>query len=160
MKSSELESIRKMPKKCEKYSICAFFMFLLICLLGTSFAGESLRQIDKKSECLSLSTDHISHEIAINQLMNIAEVHYWEGLVKRNGRHASILSNSNNTVFRDGQCLWEINLYEVNNGQFLRWNSYQISIGKALAYRVDVVNPGHLTPVNFLAIKRKGAFNE
>lgn len=142
MKSSVTEKIQQMRKGYEKHSMNAFFafpMFLLIFLLGTSFADELSRSAKKERECLSISTDHISHGIAISRLMKIAEVQHWKDLLQKNNRHISIIPDTNHTIFRDSQCLWEVNLYEAVGGRYLRWHAYQISSDKEFRYRLDVV---------------------
>ena len=142
------------PKKELSKYIHAVLFVGLICLPNFAFALKSSGLLIDERECLAISASHISHDIAISQLMLIAEVQLWDALVIKNNRHVSTISDTNNTVFNDGQCFWEINLYEVADGQFLRWNAYRISLNKPLAYRVDDINPVQLVPVKIWSNKQ------
>lgn len=135
-----------MPSKCTTNIIVAVLLYLLT----NANASDFSRQPADERECLEINANHKSHSLAIRQVMSIAEVQQWEALVIKNNRLVSTMPSTNTTVFHDEQCFWEINLYEITDGQFLRWNAYQISLTKALAYRLDVLNPGQLIPVKFL----------
>ena len=135
-----------MPSKCTTNIIVAVLLYLLT----NAYASDFSRQPADERECLEINAHHKSHSLAIRQVMSIAEVQQWEALVIKNNRLVSTMPSTNTTVFHDEQCFWEINLYEITDGQFLRWNAYQISLTKALAYRLDVLNPGQLIPVKFL----------
>jgi hypothetical protein len=148
-----------MMEKPSKF-IGTIFAAAVLCLFTTTVAAESSRSLTDERECLAINTTHISHDVAIRRLMNVAEVQRWEGQITKNKRQISTIPNTNHTVYHNGQCFWEINLYEVNDDQFLRWNAYQISLTKPLVYRVDVVNPDQLIPVNFFLIENLGVANE
>ncbi len=136
------------------------FVAEVFCFFNAVFAGQPPKLTADEGKCLAISITDLSYEVAIRRLMSISEVRQWEALVKKNKRHVSTISSSNNTVFHDGQCFWEINLYEVTDGQFLRWNAYQIGLNKPLAYRLDVVNPEQLISVKFSPNKKTGVANE
>jgi hypothetical protein len=142
------------------HDIRTIFALALLCLFTAAFAGEPPKLTGDEYECLAINTTDLSYEVAIHKLMSISEVQQWEALVKKNKRHVSTISSSNSTVFHDGQCFWEINLYEVTDGQFLRWNAYQIGLTIPLAYRLDVVNPEQLISVKFPPGTKAGVANE
>jgi hypothetical protein len=135
--------MRKKYVSSSKYwAVIAVFLGLLTYGYATAFpVGER--------ECLAMATTHPSYESAAHRLMKISEIQHWKVLVEKNNRHIAWISSSDNTVFHDGQCFWEINLYEDAGDQLLRWNAYQVGLNKPLVYRLDIVNPGQLVPVEF-----------
>jgi len=146
-------------KKVSKY-LRSILSLALLFLLATGLAGELLSPPVSERQCLAISSIHKSHDIAIRLLMDIPEVQQWKEMVIKNKRQVATIPNTNNTVFHDGQCFWEMSLYEVADGQFLRWNAYQISLSKQHVYRVDIVNPGQLITIKSFLHKKTGATNE
>jgi hypothetical protein len=146
-KTKGMASMRKKNIFPSRYwTVVAILLGLLTCGYATAFPIN-------ERECLAMATTHSSYDSATHRLMKISEVQLWKMLVEKNNRHIAWIPSSDNTAFHDGQCFWEINLYEDTGDQLLRWNAYQIGLNKSLVYRLDIVNPGQLVPVEFLQNK-------
>jgi hypothetical protein len=136
------------------------FIWAIAILLGILNCGYATTFPVNEHECLAMATTHSSYNTATHRVMKISEVQRWKVLVEKNKRHIAWIPSSDNTVFHDGQCFWEINLYEDAGNQLLRWNSYQIGLNKPVAYRLDAINPEQVFSMKFPSSKKAGVANE
>lgn len=140
--------------------IRVFFAVGLLGLVFSVFAEVSSKNLTNESECLEIDATHQSYTVAIHRTMNAPEVLQWRAAVEQRKIRVSTIPNLNKTVFHDGQCFWEINLYEKLDDHLSRWNAYQVSLNGQLVYRIDMANPDQLIPVKLLSRTKTGASNE
>lgn len=140
--------------------IRVFFAVGLLGLAFSVFAEVSSKNPTNESECLETDATHQSYTVAIRRTMNSPEVLQWRAAIEQRKNRVSTIQNLNKTVFHDGQCFWEINLYEKFGDHLSRWNAYQVSLSGRLLYRLDMANPDRLISVKLLSKTKTGVFNE
>lgn len=98
-----------------------------------------------QAQCLELTAQHPSYEVAISQLMTASEVQEKIKKLGDVGRKISHWPTFDKTVLHKGHCYWEISLYESDAEKMTSLGAYLVEVNEGKMFRLDV--DGELFPL-------------